>query len=104
MRKAHLYDSSTKVYLYDWIKVSPNEKGEYVLPENATWTEPKKSENEYFILAKWNPEANEWEEGGENPIPAPPVANQTDMLVKQNVMLQRQLLDIENQLQKLTSL
>ncbi|WP_102707024.1 hypothetical protein [Terribacillus saccharophilus] len=71
MKMAYFFDPETLEHTYDQIQVEADENGEYQLPVHGTWKRPAKGENEYFILALWNSETEEWEEGGTPREPEP---------------------------------
>ncbi|PAD39825.1 hypothetical protein [Terribacillus sp. 7520-G] len=79
-KMAYFIDPETLEHTYDQVLIQPDEEGNHILPENATWKRPIKEDGSFFVLAKWNPEAEEWEEGGTPPKPSIPEPTETELL------------------------
>ncbi|PAE17300.1 hypothetical protein CHH91_04655 [Virgibacillus sp. 7505] len=107
IKTAYFIDPDTLLHTYDYVQVSADAKGKFILPENATWVEPKKGENEFYIHARWNPDLQNWEEGGVAVEPAPSAPafegvtkEQYLALVKQNIDLTKKFATMQATLSK----
>lgn len=102
IKTAYYIDPVTLLHTYDYEQVPADEKGNFVLPDNATWTEPKKGENEFFVHARWNPAEQKWEEGGIAPLPSPEPVDDIDLLRQQLTAIQKQNLTLTQQVATLS--
>lgn len=101
-KTAYFIDRETLLHNYDYEVVSADENGNFALPDNATWIEPKRGENEFFIHARWNPAEQAWEEGGVAPLPSPEPVDDIELLRQQLAAVQKQNLTLIQQVATLS--